>query len=42
MKKKFESAVANIIAYTLFFTTLAITGIGITFPLIIATIKLFS
>ena len=39
---KFEKIIANIIAYTLFYTTLAITGLLISSPLIIATIKLFS
>ena len=39
MKKKFENAVANIIAYTLFFGALAVTGASIFFPVTIAIIK---
>ena len=39
MKKKLENAIANIIAYTLFFGALAATGAGIFFPITITLIK---
>ena len=42
MKKEIENIIASFIAYTLFILVLGITALGISFPLIIAVIKLFN